>query len=375
MVTHARWVSSQSPYRKEFAMSGNVVLDPKFWKSTASYLHDAGVVTYEQDWLDENAQAMPNLTEPSAFLGEMAKAMSEQKMSVQYCMTLPSDYMASTLYPAVQTVRTSGDGFERRKWDEFIYDSQLASALGVWPWTDAFFSKDLGNLIISTLSAGPVGIGDAIGQVNVKNLLSVVRNDGVIIKPDTSLLPIDDLYRSDALGEQAPMVATASTSFSNMQVKYVFAYPRQASEASVTVPLRSLGVSGAVYAYNWVTHLGQVIPADGSLLMKFQDGWAYEVLTPINRSGLALLGDADKIAPLGRARFVEVKADETLSATIQFTGDERVQTITGYASRRPAVTAISGKIGTVQYDETTHLFTAQVFAGSAQQAKIQVNAR
>jgi len=66
----------------------------------------------------------------------------------------------------------------------------MASALGLWPWTDAFFSKDMGSLVISTLSAGPVGVGDAIGETNTRNLMAAVRSDAVIIKPDTSLLQL-----------------------------------------------------------------------------------------------------------------------------------------------------------------------------------------
>lgn len=372
MVTHARWVSPQSPYRKQYRMSGNVVIDPQFWKSTADYLHEAGVVTYEQDWLDENAHAMPNLSEPQMFLGEMAKAMAADGMSVQYCMPLPSDYMASTLYPSVQTIRTSGDGFERRKWDTFLYDSQMASALGVWPWTDAFFSNDLGNLIISTLSAGPVGVGDAMDQVNVKNLLAVVRNDGTILKPDTSLLPIDAVYQSDAAGEHAPMVAMATTSFGDLHFEYVFAYPRTPSDTQVTVSLRELGVSRAVYAYNWQTHAGQLIPAGGSLAMEFSDGWAYQMLAPVNRDGIALLGETAKIVPMGRARFADLSQDHGITATIAFAAGETTQAISGYAAHSPKVKAISGTVRDVQFDEATHIFTAHVTPGESNQAQVQI---
>jgi hypothetical protein len=112
LVTHARWIAPQSPYRQQYKVSGNVAIDPKFWQSTADYLHDAGVITYEQDWLDRNAHAETNLNDPDAFLHEMNTAMQSEHMSIQYCMTLPGDCMASTLYPAVQTTRTSGDGFE-----------------------------------------------------------------------------------------------------------------------------------------------------------------------------------------------------------------------------------------------------------------------
>lgn len=375
MVTHARWVAPESPYHKEFRMSGNAVIDPQFWKSTADYLHNAGVVTYEQDWLDEFAQTMPNFNDPSSFLSEMASAMTTDGLSIQYCMPLPSNYMASTLYPAVQTIRTSGDGFERAEWDRFLYDSRMASALGLWPWTDAFFSKDMGNLVISTLSAGPVGVGDAIGEINAGNLMAAVRDDGVIIKPDTSLLPIDEMYKSDALGEHAPMVATAVTDFRNLQIHYVFAYPRRPSDSQVTVSLDELGVTGPVFAYNWVTHKGQLVPKGGSLTMEFKDGWAFQVLTTVNRDGLALLGDTEKITTLGRARFASVKDEGSLSATIQFSSDEKLRSISGYASHHPTISATAGKIGMVSYDEQSYIFTAQVFPGSSQQAEITISVR
>jgi hypothetical protein len=283
--------------------------------------------------------------------------------------------MASTLYPAVQTIRPSGDGFERAEWDRFLYDSRMASALGLWPWTDAFFSKDMGSLVISTLSAGPVGVGDAIGEINAGNLMAAVRSDGVIIKPDMPLLPIDAMYKSDALGEHAPMVATAVTDFGNLQIHYVFAYPRRPSDSQVTVSLDELGISGPVFAYNWVTHNGKLVPPGGSLTMEFKDGWALQVLSPVSRDGLALLGDTEKITTLGKARFAAIKDEGSLSATIQFSSDEKMRSISGYASHRPTITATTGKIENAGYDENSHIFTAQVFPGSSQQAEINISAR
>ncbi len=178
MVTHARWISTASPYRTQFKMSGNVVLDPAFWKSTSEYLAAAGVVTYEQDWLDHNAQTELNLQDPQSFLENMSQAMLSKGITIQYCMPLPSHYMASTQYSNVQTIRTSDDRFDREKWDSFLYDSRLATAVGLWPWTDVFFSNELPNLILSTLSAGPVGVGDALGETNAHNLAAAVRADG-----------------------------------------------------------------------------------------------------------------------------------------------------------------------------------------------------
>jgi hypothetical protein len=155
MVRHARWISTASPYRTQYKMSGNVVLEPAFWKSTSDYLAAAGVVAYEQDWLDHNAQTELNLQDPQSFLENMSEAMLSRGITIQYCMPLPSQYMASTQYSNVPTIRPSNGRFDREKWDSFLYDSRLATAVGLWPWTDVFFSNELPNLILSTLSAGP----------------------------------------------------------------------------------------------------------------------------------------------------------------------------------------------------------------------------
>ncbi|HEV2578962.1 MAG TPA: hypothetical protein VGU25_17280 [Acidobacteriaceae bacterium] len=373
LVTHARWIAPQSPYHQQYKMSGNVAIDPRFWQSTADYLHDAGVITYEQDWLDKNAHAETNLTDPGAFLREMNDAMQAQNMSIQYCMTLPSDYMASTQYPAVRTTRTSGDGFERRKWDRFLYDSELAKAVGLWPWTDAFFSKDLGNLVISTLSAGPVGVGDAIGDFNVKNLMSVIRTDATIIKPDTPLVPIDDSYLRDSESQNSPMVAEATTATANGDVRYVFAYPRQAAETSVTIPLTKLGVRNPVFAYDWRDHTGSVLNPQDSLTIGFDSGWGYVVLTPVNAGGVALLGDTEKITPMGRTRIsVEASHGGELLATVHFAAGEGPRVISGYAANQPEVKATVGSVTGIHFDPATHIFSIAVSAGTENRAVLSI---
>jgi hypothetical protein len=375
MVTHARWISTASPYRGQYQMSGNVVLDPTFWKATAEYLAEAGVVTYEQDWLDHNAQTEMNLTDPPAFLNSMSEAMLSKGTTIQYCMPLPSHYMASTQYSNVQTIRTSNDRFNREKWDSFLYDSRLASAVGLWPWTDVFFSNELPNLILSTLSAGPVGVGDALGETNTHNLAAAVRADGFIVKPDSPLLPVNSMYVSDAMNENAPMVAMSQSVFGNQGAHYVFAYSRKESQEGVAVPLSGLEMSGPVFAYDWMTHRGELIPEAGSIRMKFADGWDYQILSPVNRQGLALLGDTDKIVTLGKQRVAALEDHGTLTMTIKFAHGEDLLTISGYASHPPKLKALQGKLNNAAYDPQTKIFRAQVAPAGPGEAVLQVSAR
>jgi hypothetical protein len=375
MVTHARWISTASPYRDRYKMSGNVVIDPNFWKSTAEYLAVAGVVTYEQDWLDRNAQTEMNLQDPRTFLENMSEAMLSKGITIQYCMPLPSHYMASTQYRNVQTIRPSNDRFNRDQWDTFLYDSQLASAVGLWPWTDVFLSNELPNLILSTLSAGPVGVGDALGETNAQNLKGAIRGDGLIVKADTPLLPINSMYTTDVTNSGAPMVAMSTDTFGDQTVRYVFAYARSASEESTTVPLSSLEVSGSVFAYDWLTHRGEMIPEGGSLRMRFADGWDYQILSPVNREGLALLGDTEKFVPLGKQRIAALADRGPLTATIKFAAGEDMLTISGYSSRSPKVKAIQGKLSHTAYDPQARIFRVQVAPSSSGEAILQVSAR
>src|SRR5262249_9802176 len=49
-----------------------------------------------------------------------------------------------------------------------------------------------------------VGVGDALGQFDRTNLLRVVRADGVIVKPDDSITPLDSAYIAQANNRGLP---------------------------------------------------------------------------------------------------------------------------------------------------------------------------
>lgn len=374
IVTHARWISSSSPYRQQFKISNNVIIDPSFWKDTAAYLRDADVVTYEQDWLDHNALPDLNLDDPKAFLSDMSEAMQSAGINIQYCMPLPAHYMASTLYPNLETIRTSNDRLTPQKWDSFLYDSRLASAVGLWPWTDVFFSGELSNLIVSTLSAGPVGVGDALGDINGQNLMAVVRGDGLLIKPDSPLLPIDSMYVRDAASQQSPMLAQAETKFENSFARYVFSYPRNPADTQTSVSMADLGIIGPVFAFDWIARKGNLIPSGGSLSIHFKDGFGYNIVVPINSAGLAWLGETEKIVPLGKQRISRLEDHGSLTATIKFAPGEDALTISGYASHRPKLKALKGTLRNVAYDAKTNIFQIQVAPATDGEAVIMAKA-
>jgi len=379
-VTHARWVAPASLYRQQYKMSKNVVIDPKFWSTTADYLKRGGVAVYEQDWLDKNARPAINIAQSHQFLAIMAQAMASAGIGIQYCMALPAYFMASTQFQNLRTIRTSNDRFQRSHWDAFLYTSALAHAVGLWPWSDVFMSKELPNLVISALSAGPVGTGDALGTIDAPNLKRVMRTDSVILKPDTPLAPIDAMYLADAATAAqhrtaAPMVAATASDFGAATEHYVFSYPRTAGQTGTTVSLKELGISSAVYAWDWVRSKGLIVPAGGTLQMQYSDGWSYEVLAPMNKVGITLLGDTAKIVPLAHKRFAAVSNDGPVEATLVFAPGEASVQVTGYAAAQPVVRSIAGRVGGVRYDPATHLFSFDVFPGAGMRARVRISAR
>ncbi|MEQ0562368.1 CBM35 domain-containing protein [Amycolatopsis sp. NEAU-NG30] len=248
LITHTRWIDPASPYVQQYQMSNTVSIDPAYWNDRMAYLKSSGVRTYEQDWLCLKAQPNLNLTDREAFLGNMAAAAKANSMDVQYCMALPQDFLESTKYDAVTNIRTSFDRFGRPRWDEFLYSSRLASAVGLWPFADVMMSTETRNLLMSNLSAGPVGVGDPIGAESVANLTKVAEADGTIVKPDTPIVPNDATYVRDASGTSGAMVATTSSRHGAMNAGYVYAYARPVTPDTV-LEAETATVSGAAVAH------------------------------------------------------------------------------------------------------------------------------
>jgi hypothetical protein len=373
LITHARWIDPSSPYHQQYSMSGDVITDPSFWNGTMNYLAGSGVVTYEQDWLSDAAQPHYNLTDPNAFLGNMAHAAAADDVTLQYCMALPWNNLQSTQYQNLQTTRVSLDRFDRTKWDTFLFDSRMASALGEWPWSDVFMSTETSNLVLSTLSGGMVGVGDAIGKENIANLAQAVRGDGVIVKPDASLVPLDSVYPAVAQDASAPMVAGTYTDHNGLRDGYVFAYARNGGSQSISFRPNSLGVNGATYVYNYFTGAGKVVPAGGSFTDTVSANGSYYVAAPVGPSGIAFLGDSGKFVSLGSKRIAQLSDNGTVHATVIFATGEKSVTLHGYAPSAPTVTATDGAAGAVSYDSTTHLFTVTVTPGGNHNAVIALS--
>ena len=371
LITHARWIDVNSPYRQQYQMSGNVSTDPLYWGDTSRYLQNSGVVTYEQDWLSDKAQTDFNLTAPDAFLDNMAAAMAQQNLTMQYCMATTRHFLQGSKYSNLTTIRASEDRFSHTRWRNFLYASRLASALGIWPFTDVFVSTETDNLILATLSAGPVGVGDRVGTMNTANLLRAVRADGVIVKPDVPLVPIDNSYLSDSQIVDAPLVSSTYTDFGGLRAYYLFAFP-QVANTQATFHLADFGVTTPVYLYNYSDGSGHVVNPNDLVSQSISSGYLYQVAAPIGPSGIAILGDTGQFVTLGKKRIAGLSDEGTVRLTVAFARGETTRTIEGYSPDPPAAVAGTGFIHALTYDAASQRFSVQVTAGRDGTASIEI---
>jgi hypothetical protein len=361
LVTHSRWIDPSSPYHQQYEMSGEVIIDRAYWNNRMNYLAANGVATFEQDWLGSYAQPAFDLNDRGLFLGNMAAAASSNGMDIQYCMPLPCDYLQSTLYDNVTNVRVSGDGFTRDQWDSFMYVSHLASALGAWPWADVTMSADTTCLLLQNLSAGPVGVGDAIGSEDLANLHMVMLADGTIVKPDTSIVPTDGTYLSDAAGTGGAMVATAVSRHGALCAGYVFAYARSTSaSANASFAPSDMGITGAAYVYDFFAGTGVVVNSDETYTAVVDYNGSYFQVVPVGPSGIGFLGDAGKFVSLGKQRISRLSDTGSVRAEIAFASGDGPVTLHGYAPAAVSVTATGASAGSLTYNPTTQQFSVVI---------------
>ena len=365
-ITHNRWIDPASPYHQRYKISGIAAVDPGFWKEIATYLKSSGVVAYEQDWLSAIFPHSPELTSTpdlgDAFLDGMANAMRDQGLSVQYCMALPRCFLQGSKYGNLTTIRTSDDRLKPSRYHDFLYTSRFASALGMWPWSDVFMSGETNNLLVSNLSAGPVGTGDEIGKENRANILKAIRADGVIIKPDTAVVPVDSAYIAEAQKQTVPLVCTAQTDHRGHKTVYALAVGTSKTPgAPFTLGPADLGTSGPACVYDYFA-------ANAQWLEKNQPYRAHSsrwLELPHRRTGR---GERHRVS----GRFREVRFDGAakdfvggrpiLLLTIQvlLSTEESSVTLHGYCRQKPAAAIQHGVAEPVVYDASTGHFSVVI---------------
>lgn len=393
LITHNRWVDPASPYQQKYKVSGYAAVDPAFWRDIIGYIAGAGVMTYEQDWLSEIYKHSPELASSvdagDRFSDGMANACKEDGLTMQYCMALPGFFLEGSRYPNLTTIRCSEDRLRRDRWHNFLYTSRFASALGIWPWTDPYNSVETGNILLSDLSAGMVGFGDAMGKEDQANIFRAVRADGVIVKPDAPIVPLDSAYIAEANKEKRALVASAYTDHDGIKTEYVLAFrvpgppkkkatsepddlksterPEVADAGDVTeaqISPSEVGFGAPVYVYDFLADSVRRVEAGEHFVSPLgKDGFTYVIVAQQGASGIAFFGDEGKFVSNSRQRIASIsETGNTLTAEVIFARGESTIRLHG-CCESPVTATIDGHDLNVSYDPASRHFTVDIDAG------------
>jgi hypothetical protein len=216
-------------------------------------------------------------------------------------------------------------------------------------------------------------VGDRIGSVNRENLLRAVRADGVIVKPDVTLMPTDQAFVEDAQSLKRPMLASAFTDFGTLKAFYVLAYARGPQKTVAFTPA-SLGLHTRAYVFDYFSRQGTVLDPDKTFTASLEKSCAYFIVVPLGRSGIAFLGDRDQFVSLGKQRISQLSDNGRVGVTIQFAPGENSRTVHGYSPTAPVITPTKGKTGQPMYDTGSHRFTVSVLPDSNGSAELEIGA-
>jgi hypothetical protein len=173
-----------------------------------------GCIGFEIDFLDMQFAGFPDvLATPGSFeifLKGLSTAGANAGVPVQLCMPLASDVLASIYLHGVSNIRASDDNdlsyASADRW-RIGLTSLLHGSIDIRPFMDGVWTvtqvdgynyeqkaTELG-VVISTLSTGPIGIGDPAGTSNATFLYSTAAKNGVILKPSLPATPIDIYFK------------------------------------------------------------------------------------------------------------------------------------------------------------------------------------
>ncbi len=348
LVAHCRHLSAQSPYADDLAMwiDGDRA-HPRDGELYARLLDQAvawGVEVFEHDWLIECFLGVRQLRAPgraAAWQEGIDHALGARNLHAQWCMASPADFAQTTRLRNVTSIRTSGDhGYmvtPELLWAWFLHTNVMARELGLWPYKDVFHSAPSSaarevEALLAALSAGPVGIGDRIGEADIELIRRTCRADGVLVRPDAPIAAIDRAAFDAPVWGGEPIVASTYTQHSAGRWGYVAAFnvasakERRLAQVAVAELGEDRPATDAIVLFDWRTGRVEPAHAGGGYTVELPPaGWDFRIVAPVLASGLAVVGDPAVYATVGNTRVADVAVDRDRTTTVTLLGaGERV---------------------------------------------------
>ncbi len=340
LVAHHRWIDSETPYKRKFNFyteknklnfwarlirgydDKSICLDKDFWGMIMSNCEKRNIAIYEQDWMDGQFSAFKILRNQTGnadkWLLNMGCAAADYNRTIQYCMATPGMFLTSLKVDAVSHARTAQDYHPRwpRSYDykSFVQSNIFASALRLWPFKDVFRSTCEGPVkgekmpefmaLVSTLSCGPVGVGDKIGNFGKDVIMRACRKDGLILKPDRPLTATDRMF----VPHSKYFLSTTSSEINGKKWDYILINKldiRQPKDSTITK--EDIGTTEDKVAFNYFKNEFHILDDKTPFNDRLKGmGYNYWIVAPFLKKGFAIIGDISKYTTMSFKEFLSV---------------------------------------------------------------------
>jgi hypothetical protein len=363
------WIKANGPYRQKYAFfptdpgdipynMGDVFYDAKYWRDTASKLASWGTVLLQHDFLSSyegNRSMMSGIDKMDLYLRNMAAALQEKGIDIQYCMALPRNILQSTENPVMVSLQAvedhhvpmaepkqrpgNPDNHDPYFWKQIIFTGAFYGALGIWPSRDNIQTiadpNAFEDVLVANLLGGSIQLGHRLGECNYDLVRKTYREgDDLVLKADRPIHPIDRCYRDGCA------VGYTQSHIGEHNWSYVLSLPLAGYTAAFTPA--EVGGQDKNIVYNWDTHVVQPRGSESPVALAAEAKHEYFVVAPILRNRMALVGDSSKFVTMADQRIASVE-DTNTSATVAVVADAKYSpTISGYSPERPSGVKASG---------------------------------
>ncbi len=344
ITAHNRRWDSRSPYLEEYNFitykNHACPLEKDFWNWLMRHAKESGIVVYEQDWMKNQIDSVPQLREDittmEKWLNSMAMAANENGVNVFYCMQTPAILLYSIKHPNITITRCSGD--YNHRWPltyRYVHSTQsniLIHAIGLNSHPDVFRSRSMEDSFIrpfgekhpifkclyQNLNAGLVAPGDKKENVNWPLLNKTCRDDGLLFKPDKPLTANDFMFKK----HRKYYICDTYINREGIIWRFVLIsniWPRRVKETFITP--QELGFEQDAYIlYDYfedkILKITKTQKIQIGNLKKYE--YKYYIFNPILSNGMALIGCTDKFIPCSKKQFPTIRADnKTLKLSIE----------------------------------------------------------
>jgi hypothetical protein len=355
------WLPPNGPYREKYPFfatpqgdvpnhsMGDVFYSLEYWRDTAAKMASWGVTLLQQDFqnvYEANAEMMSGLSKMNDYFRNMALALQEKSMTLQYCMQCPRNILQSTENPIVTSLQGSLDHHvasaephpqhqddDPFAWKHLIFTSAFYGAVGIWPSRDNIQTVADPNayedMLLANLLGGEIQLGHRIGQCDFELVRRTYREgDCLVLKPDRPIVPLDRCYI------QGGVVGYSESSHNGNTWYYVLSLPVSGYLAEFCP--QDTGGTGSWAVYNYQTKAVSILEAASPIALQRGVKHEYFVLAPLFNNGMAVFGDVEKFVTMAEMRMASVEASGE-GLRVGVISNQKWNPLTvGYAARRPA---------------------------------------